>query len=326
MQESEVQAKQNLAISGAQPPHVRPSHLKYDLTLVLVTMIWGVTFLVAKLTLRLIGPFTYLSLCYIIATLTLVLIFHKRLRRITRTELLSGLLIGVVLFAGYGFQTVGLQWVSVSKTGFITGLYVPLVPLFALLFLRQRVAVTAIIGVALSLLGLCLLSINKQFNLSFGLGEWLVLCCAVSFALQIVFINKFAPSVDAINLAIVQLALTAVLSLIAVPLNHEPIALPPLMAWVPVSLMGTLDMAFTLLIMNWVGQFISGTRAALIYALEPVWAVFFGVLLAGDVLSLAAWIGCACILAGMIVGRLERISFRKRKQAPPITMERVCDK
>lgn len=285
--------------------------VRYDLLLVLVTMIWGVTFLVAKLTLQLIGPFTYLSLCYTIATLTLVLIFHKRLRKITRTEVVGGLVIGVMLFAGYAFQTVGLQWTSVSKAGFITGLYVPLVPLFALIFLRQRIIATAVVGVLLSLIGLCLLSIDQHFSLSFGIGEWLMLCCAVAFALQIVFINKFAPSADAINLAIIQIGFTAVLSLIFIPLNHEPLAMPPPLAWLSVSLMGTLDMAFTMLLMNWVGQYISGTRAALIYALEPVWAGVFGVLVAHDVLSLAAWCGCACILAGMIVGRLERISFRK---------------
>jgi drug/metabolite transporter (DMT)-like permease len=312
-----MQKTDQFAEQSSTSPEVAQSNrnpLKYDLVLVLVTLIWGTTFLVAKETLRLIRPFTYLSLCYIIATLTLVLIFHKRLRHITRTELLGGLLIGVVLFAGYALQTVGLQWVSVSKTGFITGLYVPLVPLFALLFLRQRIAATAIVGVTLSLLGLFLLSVNSQFNLSFGTGEWLILGCAVAFALQIVLISKFAPSVDAINLAIVQLALTALLSLLAVPLNHEPIAPPPLLAWVSVILMGTLDMAFTLLTMNWIQQFINGTRAALIYALEPMWAAFFGILFARDMLSLVAWLGCACIFSGMIVGRLEGMRFGRRKR------------
>ncbi|HXR64762.1 MAG TPA: DMT family transporter [Ktedonobacteraceae bacterium] len=303
--------EQALLLSDAQSTRGRA--WKYDLVPLLITIIWGATFLVTKLTLRLVGPFTYLSLCYLVATVTLVLIFHKRLRRITRAEFLCGLLIGVVLFAGYAFQTVGMQWTSVSKTGFITGLYVPLVPLFSLLFLRQRIAITAWLGVLLSLAGLFLLSVNKQLTLSIGLGEWLLLICAFAFAIQIVLISKFAPQMDAINLAIIQLALTTLLSFIAVPLNHEPLAAPPLLAWVPIFLLGMLDMAFTLVCMNWVQQYISGTRAALIYSLEPLWAAFFGVLLAGDVLSLIAWIGCGCIFAGMVVGRLEKLSFRRRK-------------
>lgn len=311
MQETKPVTEQAQTMPEAALPRQR--HLKYDLVLVLVTMIWGVTFLVTKETLKLIGPFTYLGLCYTVATLTLVLIFHKRLLRITRAELLSGLVIGVTLFGGYAFQTVGLEWTSVSKAGFITGLYVPLVPLGALVFLRQRVPGPAWLGVALSMLGLLLLSINPQFSLTFGRGEWLMLCCAISFALQIVLISKFAPNMDAINLAIIQIALTALLSFVMVPLVHEPIAPPPLLAWVPVTLMGTFDMAFCLLAMNWVQQYLSSTRATLIYALEPMWAAFFGLLLAGDVLGLVAWIGCGCIFVGMIVGRLEKINLRWRK-------------
>jgi drug/metabolite transporter (DMT)-like permease len=291
--------------------------LKYNLVLIFMSMIWGATFLVTKDTLKLIGPFTYLGICYAIATLTLILIFHRRLLRLTRRELLSGGLIGVALFAGYAFQTVGLQWTTVSKAGFITGLYVPLVPLFALILLRQRIPGAALAGVALSLLGLSLLSINKQFNLVFGQGEWLMLCCAISFALQVVLVGKFAPTVDAINLAIIQLALTSVLSFLSVPLAHEPVAPPPLIAWLPLFLMGTCDMAFTLLAMNWIQQFVSSTRAALIYSLEPMWAVFFGLLFAGDVLSLTAWIGCLCIFTGMIVGQFDKLSLRKRKQLLP---------
>ena len=311
MQNTEILTEQAQNVSIARRSHTH--HLKYDLVLVLVTTIWGATFLVTKFALRLIGPFTYLGLCYAVATLTLVLIFHKRLRRITRAELLSGFIVGIALFTGYACQTVGLQWTSVSKAGFITGLYVPLVPLCTLFFLRQRVPGTAIVGMLLSVAGLLLLSLNKQFNLTFGPGEWLMLCCAIAFALHIVCISKFAPTVDAINLAMIQLAVTSLLSFLCIPLAHEPIAPPPLLTWVPVLLLGTCDMAFCLLMMNWVQQYMSGTRAALIYALEPMWATFFGVLLAGDVLSLFAWIGCACIFVGMVAGRLEKISLRRRK-------------
>ena len=311
MQEAEQITNQvHVQIGDALP---RRSRLKYELVLVLMSIIWGATFLVTKGTLKLIGPFTYLGLCYTVATLTLIAIFHKRLRSLTRVELFSGCLIGVFLFAGYGFQTVGLQWTTVSKAGFLTGLYVPLVPLFALLFLRQRVPGMAVLGVALSVIGLLLLSLSPQFNLVFGKGEVLILCCAVAFALQVILVGKFAPDVDAINLAIIQLGLTAILSFIAIPLNHEPLAPPPLVAWIPVLLLGIMDMAFTLTAMNWIQQYVSSTRATLIYALEPVWATLFGVLIAGDVLNTAAWIGCGCILAGMVTGRLEKFDLKRRK-------------
>ncbi len=297
--------------TATEPREARRSTLKYELVTLVITIIWGCTFLIAKSTLKLVGPFTYLALCYLVATVTLVVIFRKRLRRLTRAELWCGLLIGGVLFGGYGFQTVGLQWTSVSKAGFLTGLYVPLVPFLARVFLRQRVALTAWLGVLCSVLGLALLSVNSQFSLSLGPGEILLLACALSFALQIVFISKFAPDLDAINMAIIQLAVTAALSFIAIPLHHEPLVPPPPLAWLPICLLGTLDMAFTLVGMNWVQQYLSGTRATLLYSLEPLWAAFFGVLFAGDTLSIVAWLGCGCIFIGMVIGRMENFSFKR---------------
>ena len=117
---------------------LRPYHLKFDALLVLVTMIWGSTFLVVKETLKLTGPFTYLALSYGIGTLLLALIFHKRLLRIKRQDVMNGVIIGMFLFTGYALQTTGIQYTTVSKAGFITGMYVPLVPLFSFLFLRHK--------------------------------------------------------------------------------------------------------------------------------------------------------------------------------------------
>jgi drug/metabolite transporter (DMT)-like permease len=282
----------------------------------LITLIWGGTFLIVKTTVSLSGPFTYLALSYGIGTLTLVLIFHRRLQRITRAELLSGLALGVIWFTGYALQTVGLQYTTVSKAGFITGLYVPLVPVFSLLLLRQRPSQGAVIGIMLSFTGLFLLSFNDTFNLALGLGEVLILGAAIAFALHIVSVSKFAPSADALNLAIVQLAMTSLLSLIAMPLVREPLAIPPLTVWAAVLFMGIVDIAFTLSMMIWVQQVVSGTRAALIYALEPMWAALTGFLLLGEQLSLLAWIGCALILMSMILGRMGklRFSFGKSRQ------------
>lgn len=298
---------------STQSTSLRSHQLKYDGLLVLVTLIWGSTFLVVKETLKLTGPFTYLALSYGIGTLALAIIFHKRLLRITRQEVKSGLTIGIFLFAGYAFQTTGIQYTTVSKAGFITGMYVPLVPLFSFLFLRQRPTVKAMVGVTLSVIGLCLLSINNQFNLDFGVGEALILGCALAYAIHILMIGKFAPSADAINLAIVQLTLTSILSFLVILLVREPFVLPPLPVWGAVLFMGVADVAFTLLSMNWVQQFVSGTRATLVYALEPMWAALIGYLLAGDVLSVPAWLGCGCILLGMIVGVI-RVPFLKKKR------------
>jgi drug/metabolite transporter (DMT)-like permease len=280
------------------------STLRYDALLVFITMIWGSTFLVVKYVVKLSGPFTYLAFAYGIGTLTLALIFRKRLARITRAELRNGLIIGLFLFTGYALQTTGLQFTTVSKAGFITGLNVPLIPVFMFLLLRQKASRGAVVGIILSFVGLFLLSFNNQLTLSIGVGELLIFGAAIAFALHVVNISRFSPGADATNLVIMQIGLSSLLSFIAIPIAHQPLFVPSWPFWIAVVLMGTIDVAFTLLVMNRVQQFIGGTKAALIYALEPVWAALTGLFLAGDVLSVPAWIGCGCILAGMIVGRL----------------------
>lgn len=291
--------------SGENAQKALPAHRwRYEALLALNTFIWGSTFLVVKYLVKISGPFTYIAFSYAVATLILAAIFHKRLARLTWAELRSGLIMGLALFAGYALQASGLQFTSVSKAGFITGLYVPFVPLFYLIFLRHRPKLIAIAGFVLSFLGLFLLSLTNQLTFSIGIGEVLIFGAAVAFAAHIVLIGKFSPNADMTNLAIIQLGLSSLLAFVVMLFTGEMHSAPPLQFWPIIFLMGTVDIAYTLLIMNRVQQFVGGLRATLIYALEPLWAALTGLLLAGDVLSVPAWIGCGCILAGMIVGRL----------------------
>lgn len=287
-----------------KPAHASRQHrLGMDALLIFVTIIWGGTFLPVQKTLQLTGPFTLLTLSFASGALTLALLFPRRLRRLTRFELGAGSIIGILLFAGYALQTIGLLYATTSMAGFLTGLYVPGVPLLSILLLRQWPTWEATVGILLSFLGLLLLSITNQFRLSFGLGELLLLGCALSFALQIVSISKFAPNADPTNLTIVQITVTAVLSFIAWPIAREPFVPPPLVVWGSTLFLGIVSKAFALVVMNRVQKVVSGVRATLIYALEPVWTALFG-WLAGERLGPRAWIGCGCILLAMVIGSL----------------------
>ncbi len=303
---------------------LEPTSLRYQLTqserwrkvkvnalLVFVTMIWGSTFLIVQHTLKLTGPFTFLAMRFSIGALVLAVIFHKRLAQITRAEIITGSIIGLFLFGTYALQTTGLQYTTSSKAGFITGLYVPLVAILAVPLLRQKPTLGNMLGVMLSVAGLILISVNSSFQFTFGLGELLVMGCAIASALHVIYISKFAPRVDAMNLAIVQIALTAVLSFIAMPIAREPFVLPPLPVWESALFMGLAATAFALAVQNRVQQFVSSTQATLIYALELVWVGMLGSL-AGEQLSLFAWIGCGCILLGMITGELRLSRIMKK--------------
>jgi drug/metabolite transporter (DMT)-like permease len=306
-------------LAAASPPDRSLwQRLRIDALLLFVTMIWGGTFLVTKYSIHFVGPFTYLGYNFGIGALTLALVFRRRLRRLTRGELRSGAILGLLLFVGYALQTSGLQYTITSKAGFITGLYIPLVPVFAVLILRQRLNVEAVVGFLLALVGLTLLSLNKDFNLAIGPGEVMILGCAVAFALHIVFISKFVVAADPLNLAIVQLAATSVLSLLAAGIAGQGLLPPALPAiWGAFLFMGVVDIAFSFAAMNWGQQFISSTHAALIYACEPVWAGIFGTL-AGQTLSAPAWVGGACICLGMIMSEVRLAALLKgwRRSAP----------
>src|SRR5437763_14893668 len=143
--------------------------VKVNALLVLVTMIWGSSFLIVQQTIRLTGPFTFLAMRFSIGALVLAVIFHKRLVQITRAEIITGSIIGLFLFGTYALQTIGLQYTTSSKAGFISGLYVPLVAILAVPLLRQKPTLSSLLGVMLSVVGVTLISGNSSFQFTFGL-------------------------------------------------------------------------------------------------------------------------------------------------------------
>ena len=191
-------------------------------------------------------------------------------------------------------------------------MYVPLVAILAIPLLKQKPALGGILGILLSMIGLILLSIKNGFQITIGPGEILALACAFASALHVICISKFAPKADSINLTIVQIALTALLSFVAMPIAREPFSFPPLAVWGSALFLEVVATAFCLAVMNWVQQFVSSTAAAMFYALELVWVSVIGHF-AGDNLSLLGWIGCASMLSSMVVGelRLSRIMDSK---------------
>lgn len=310
MTTSTTSATSDAVVAPTLLPLTRRRKYLYYTLMILATIIWGSTFLVVQETIKLTGIFTFLTLRFGLGALTLIIIFHKRLRRLTRYELGAGSFIGLFLFAGFVLQTWGLRYTTSSEAAFITGLYVPFVTLLSIFLLRQFPTRLAVVGVLLSFVGLTLISFNKDMVLTFGLGEILMVGCAVANALHIVTISKFAPRADPMNLAIVQVSLTALLSALAVPIAGEPLVMPVLPVWLSALFMGIVATAFCLAVMNWVQQSVSSTQATLIYALEPVWAGIFGYAV-GETLTLLGWLGCVCIFIGMIIGEL-RLWLKRR--------------
>jgi len=286
-------------VNGSTSRRIKP--VAANLLLLIITIIWGSTFLITRIAVTRSAPFTFLALRFTFASLALVLLFMRRLRTITRYELISGTLIGTVLFLSIAMQTVGAPLVTASKAGFIMGISIPMVPLLALPILRKLPPWEAVIGIGLSFMGLILVSANGRVDFRVSSGELLLLGAAITSALHIVIVSKFAPDADPINLTVVQIVVTAAISAIMVAARHEPQTVPEPMVIGAAAAMGLFASAFALVIMARVQQHVCATRATLIYALEPVWAGGFG-MIAGEAMHATAWSGCGLILTGVLVG------------------------
>jgi len=268
------------------------------LVLLLVTAVWGVTFVQVKDAVAVYPLFAFLALRFAIAGGTLAVPGAARLRRLGRAGALSGILAGALLGAGYALQTAGLERTTVSSTGFITGLYVVLTPLLALAVFRTRAGRGVWLGVLLATAGLALLAGIQRGSL---LGDLLVLAGAAVYSLQIVLMERYAPRYDAVAFTLVEM-LTAFGGLLGIALALRDLPFPHgWTVWGALLVTGVFASALAFLAQTWAQRRTTATRTALAFSMEPVWAGLFGFTLAGDRLGATAWLGCAVIMAGIVV-------------------------
>ena len=267
--------------------------------LVVVTAVWGVTFVQVKDAVAIYPLFAFLALRFAIASCTLAVPAarpraHARARRGRAPALLAGSLLG----AGYVLQTAGLERTSVSSTGFVTGMYVVLTPLLALALFRAQIGAAAWCGVALATLGLAMLA---GVHGGAPAGDLLVLAGAAVYSLQIVLMERYAPRYDALAFTLVEM-LAAFAGLLVVAVAAGQLSVPHgWTVWGALLVTGVFASALAFLVQTWAQRRASATQTALAFSLEPVWAAFFGFTLAGDRLGVVGWLGCAVIMAGIVL-------------------------
>ncbi len=283
-----------------------------DLTLLFVAFVWGATFVVVQNAISFLPPITFNSIRFFLAAVLLggwlVLFQRQQIAYLNKRLLLAGFFLGLWLFFGYATQTIGLLYTSSAKAGFITGLNVVLVPLFAFVLLKQRPGKNAVAGIVVAVIGLYLLTMTDIS--AFNKGDALVFLCSIGFAMQIVLTGKYSKQFPTLLLTVVQISTVSGLSVIyAFFLEDWKLALDSTVLFQPdvifalviTSLFAT---AFAFFAQTNFQKYTSPTRVALIFATEPVFAALTGFLWAGDRLSASAVIGCVLILAGMILAEL----------------------
>lgn len=296
--------------------------LKADILLLLTAMIWGFAFVAQRVGMDYVGPFTFNGVRFALGSLSLIpliLFFqrgsgkqpaHSEQQRIS--VLKGGLLAGGALFAGASLQQFGLVYTTAGNGGFITGLYVVIVPLLGL-FWRQRPHAGTWVGAILAAIGLYFLSVTESFTIAFG--DLLVLIGAFFWAGHVLLIGWLAPRCDSLKLASVQFAVCSLLSM-AVALTTEHVALQGIIdAAIPILYggLGSVGIAYTLQVIA--QREAHPAHSAIILSLEGVFAAVGGWLLLNEVLTLRSFFGCMLMLVGMLFSELSGFFSKKRAGA-----------
>lgn len=286
---------------------------KSDLILLFAASIWGFAFVAQRMGMDHVGPYTYNGVRFALGGLSLLPFFwvgmkRKKNRLVAPLDAPSrnfvikgGLVAGLALFLGASLQQVGLVYTTAGKAGFITGLYVVIVPLIGLMW-RQKAGVGTWIGALLAVLGLYFLSITK--DLSIGYGDFLELMGAFCFACHVVIIGRLANRIDTVMLSIIQCGVCSVLSLV-VATAIETIAWEGIRAAaLPIVYGGvfSVGIAYSLQIYGQKGS--HPAHAAILLSLESVVAALGGWLILNETLSGRGMSGCVLMMAGMLISQL----------------------
>ena len=282
-----------------------------DAVLLFVTVIWGITFVVVKGALGHADPLTFLALRFSVAAIAAVLIARRGLldAALWRSATVLALCVG----AGYQMQTWGLVWTSPSRSAFLTGLCVVLVPFLSVVLFKRRLVVPAVVGAAIAVFGLYLLT-GAGSAAGTLTGDLLTVGCAVAFAFHIALTERYAARHPAFALVAAQLVLCAGMFCLVAPFGERRIEAGPGL-WIAVAVTGVVATTVGIGLQTWAQARTTAVRAALIYALEPVFAVGYSTLSTGETLSSRELLGGGLIIAGVVVGEVGAAIWRPRTAA-----------
>jgi drug/metabolite transporter (DMT)-like permease len=277
--------------------------------LVIVTILWGTTFIITKIITATVPIFIYLGFRFFIAFLGFSP-FFPRLKKINKQIIIGGIISGTFYFLGMVFQTFGLQTTTAGKGGFITGLNTIMVPFFAYIIFHKHFKKKIWAAVILSVIGLgffFLEGLGGQIGVL--MGDLLVLICAVFCALFIVYNDKYVNLMDVYPYSIIQLLTISGFSFLCSLLFRENYSFSFMMNpyfWFIMVYMGIGVTTLTFLFQNWSQQYQDPATTAVIFTLEPVFAVLFGFLIGQEFLSISGWIGSILIFIAILIAVVKK--------------------
>lgn len=267
-----------------------------------MTIIWGSTFVLAKVALVSASPLVYMFLRFSIATVLFLVIFFRNLTNLTKDVIYKGFILGILLFLGFVLQTVGLQYTTASKSAFITGLTVIFTPFLQTVIQNKIPKVGNIIGAVLATYGLYMLTSPTGFNFNFG--DILTLLSAVAFSVYIIYIDIYGKMHNPIQLTFMQFITNAMICLLAIPLIENPYIKISTSFIFVILYLAIMPTVIALYILTKYQRYTTPTRSVIIYTLEPPIAALFAYFILKELLETTAIIGATLILTGVLTSEL----------------------
>lgn len=284
--------------------------LQADLALALCALIWGATFVVVKDALAFASVFSFNAVRFTLAAIVMGVVYARALRKSDWATLAAGALIGFFMFAGYALQTLGLKFTTPSKAAFITGAGVVMVPVLLAVFWRRRISRWAWTGAVAALAGLYFLTVPRSGLSALNVGDLLALGCAVMFAFHIILVAKYSPRHSVAALSFLQVATTAVLTALCLPVLavtrwETPFlhSSPSLVAAILITAVGATALCFSLQV--WAQRYTSPTHTAILFSLEPVFAALTSLIVVHEHLSARVLAGAILVFIGILLAELK---------------------
>jgi drug/metabolite transporter (DMT)-like permease len=272
--------------------------LKADISLLVISMIWGAGMPVMSLALQHIGPYTFMLTRYSIATIILLPFVVKRLRKAEKESIKGGALIGLSMFLGSLLQTIALLYTTPSKAGFLTGLYSIFVPVITAVIYRKLPDLKTVFAVGISLFGLAVMTIEGSSGIN--IGDVLLVVSAVAYAFQILLVGKYAKSEHILETTFMQMLVVSLLSFIpsmAMEKFYVPINKTTVLSVLFIAVFSTV---VAYMVQNKMQPYTDPTHAAIIFLSEPLFVAIFSIFV-GDILTVRTLIGGVFIMLGMLV-------------------------
>jgi drug/metabolite transporter (DMT)-like permease len=277
---------------------------KSELMLLITTLIWGGTFPSIKVALDYVSPVLLMGLRFALASLLFIVIMRPCRSAFSHEVLKKGLALGVLMFFGYGLQTIGLKYTDAARSGFLTYFYALLTPFFQLFILKKKPLPANLAGLLIAFGGLSLVTGIGAGGGALNKGDLITLLSAVSFSLYVVCINLWSSDEDAAALTLLQMMTAALLSLGISPLVEKAFINPEPLFWLNLIYLSLLGSVVAVFLMNRFQNAVTPTRAVILYSLEPVFSAFIAILLLRESFTPLQILGSALIISGVLLSEI----------------------